>query len=50
MMDLFSSKEQGQGIIEYILILIIVGVTIFVLLTLLGPAIMKFIQDLVAPV
>ncbi len=49
-MDLFSPKERGQGIIEYVLILIIVGVTIFVLLTLLGPAIMKFIQDLIAPV
>ena len=49
-MDLFSHKEHAQRLVEYVLILIIVGVTIFVLLTLLGPAIMKFIQDLIAPV
>ncbi len=47
---LFSPKEHGQGFIEYALILILVGVVIFVLLTLLGPAISKFIKDLVAPV
>ncbi len=46
----FSPKERGQGIIEYVLILILVGVIIYVLLTLLGPAITKFIQDLIAPV
>lgn len=46
----FSPKEKGQGLIEYALILILVGVIIFVLLTLLGPAISKFISDLVAPV
>ncbi len=50
LMDLFSHKERAQGLVEYVLILIIVGVTIFVLLTLLGPAIMKFVQDLIAPV
>ncbi|NMA13432.1 MAG: pilus assembly protein [Chloroflexi bacterium] len=49
-MKLFSDKESGQGIIEYALILILVGVIIFVILTLLGPAISKFIQDLVAPI
>ncbi len=49
-MNLFSDSERAQGLIEYVLILIIVGVTIFVLLTLLGPAIMKFIQELIAPV
>lgn len=46
----FSPKESGQGILEYVLIIILVGVIIFVLLTLLGPAITNFIQDLVAPV
>ena len=46
----FSPKEDGQGIIEYALILILVGIVIFVLLTLFGPAISKFISDLVAPV
>ncbi|GAP39923.1 hypothetical protein ATC1_12461 [Flexilinea flocculi] len=46
----FSPYERGQGILEYALILILVGVVIFVLLTLLGPAISKFISDLIAPV
>ena len=45
-----SSKEDGAGLIEYALILILVGVIIYVLATLLGPAIAKFISDLMASV
>ena len=45
-----SSKEDGAGFIEYALILILVGVIIFVLITLLGPAVSKFISDLMASV
>lgn len=45
-----SSKEDGAGIIEYALILILVGIIIFVLITLLGPAVSKFIADLMASV
>lgn len=45
-----SSKEEGAGLIEYALILILVGIIIFVLVTLLGPAISKFISDLMASV
>ena len=45
-----SSKEEGAGVIEYALILILVGIIIFVLVTLLGPAISKFIADLMASV
>ena len=45
-----SSREDGAGLIEYALILILVGVIIFVLITLLGPAISKFINDLMASV
>lgn len=45
-----SSKEDGGGLIEYALILILVGIIIFVLVTLLGPAISKFISDLMASV
>ena len=45
-----SSKEDGGGIIEYALILILVGVILYVLATLLGPAISKFISDLMASV
>ena len=46
----FSSKEKGAGFVEYALILILVGIIIYVLLTLLGPAISKFISDLAASV
>ncbi|HNY20406.1 MAG TPA: pilus assembly protein [Flexilinea sp.] len=49
-MKRFSPYESGQGILEYVLIIILVGVIIYVLLTLLGPAITQFIQDLAAPV
>ena len=45
-----SSKEEGAGLSEYALILILVGIIIFVLVTLLGPAISKFISDLMASV
>ena len=45
-----SSKVEGAGLIEYALILILVGIIIFVLVTLLGPAISKFIFDLMASV
>ena len=45
-----SSKEEGAGLIEYALILILVGIIIFVLATLLGPAVSKFISDLMASV
>ena len=49
-MKKLSSKEDGGGLIEYALILILVGVIVFVLVTLLGPAISKFISDLMASV
>ena len=45
-----SSKEDGAGLIEYALNLLLVGIIIFVLVTLLGPAISKFISDLMASV
>ncbi len=45
-----ASKEDGAGVIEYALILILVGVIIFILVTLLGPAVSKFISDLMASV
>ena len=45
-----SSKEDGAGLIEYALILILVGVILYVAVTLLGPAISKIISDLMASV
>ena len=35
----FSADEQGQGLVEYALILVLVAVVVIVILALLGPAI-----------
>jgi|TARA_B110000263_G_C15293422_1_gene504432 pilus assembly protein Flp/PilA len=34
-----STDEQGQGLVEYVLILVLVAVVVIVILALLGPAI-----------
>ena len=36
---LFRPREQGQGLVEYALILVLVSVVVIVILTALGPAI-----------
>src|SRR5712692_3366823 len=36
---LFRPKEEGQGLVEYALILVLVAVVVIAILTLLGPAI-----------
>jgi pilus assembly protein Flp/PilA len=36
---LFAPKEQGQGLIEYALILVLIAVVVIVVLKLLGPQI-----------
>lgn len=36
---LFAPKEQGQGLIEYALILVLIAVVVIVVLRLLGPQI-----------
>ena len=36
---LFQPREQGQGLVEYALILVLVSVVVIVILTALGPAI-----------
>ncbi len=45
-----SSNGKGGGVLEYALILILVGIIIFVLVTLLGPAVSQFISDMLASV
>jgi pilus assembly protein Flp/PilA len=35
----FFAKEEGQGLVEYALILVLVAVVVIAILTLLGPAI-----------
>ena len=36
---LFVPREEGQGLVEYALILVLVAVVVIAILTLLGPAI-----------
>ncbi len=36
---LYLPNEQGQGIVEYALLLVLVTLTVIVILSLLGPAI-----------
>ena len=36
---LFNPREQGQGLVEYALILVLVAVVVIAILSLLGPAV-----------
>ena len=36
---LYRAQEEGQGLVEYALILVLVAVVVIAILTLLGPAI-----------
>ncbi len=36
---LFMPREEGQGLVEYALILVLVAVVVILILTLLGPAV-----------
>lgn len=44
---LFVPREEGQGLVEYALILVLVAVVVIVILTLLGPAIGNVFSDVV---
>ncbi len=44
---LFAPKEQGQGLVEYALILVLVAVVVIVILTVLGPAIGNVFSSIV---
>lgn len=46
----FTQLEVGQGIVEYALVLILVGIVIYIAVKLLGPAVTKFISDLLSSV
>lgn len=35
---IYEPREEGQGLVEYALILVLVAVVVIVVLTLLGPA------------
>ena len=42
-----ASKEKGQGLVEYALILVLVAVVVIVILVLLGPAIGNVFSNIV---
>jgi pilus assembly protein Flp/PilA len=47
---LLSSKEKGQGLMEYAMIIILVAVAVLVILALLGPAIGKMYSDVIVEI
>jgi len=44
---LYSPKEEGQGLVEYALILMLVSTVVVVILTVLGPAIGNIFSNVV---
>jgi pilus assembly protein Flp/PilA len=45
---LFLPREEGQGLVEYALILVLVAIVVIVILALLGPAIGNIFSNIVA--
>jgi len=44
---LYMPREEGQGLVEYALILVLVSVVVIVILSLLGPAIGNIFSNIV---
>ena len=44
---LYMPREEGQGLVEYALILVLVAVVVIIILVLLGPAIGNIFSNLV---
>jgi pilus assembly protein Flp/PilA len=44
---LFEPREEGQGLVEYGLILVLVSIIVIVILALLGPAIGNLFSNIV---
>ena len=44
---LFQPREEGQGLVEYALILVLVAVVVIAILTILGPAIGNVFSEVV---
>ena len=44
---LYIPREEGQGLVEYALILVLVAVVVIVILALLGPAIGNIFSNVV---
>ena len=47
---LFLPREEGQGMVEYALILVLVAIVVIVILTLLGPAIAGVFSQIVSAI
>ncbi len=43
---LYMPREEGQGLVEYALILVLVAVVVIAVLTLLGPAVAQVFQEI----
>ena len=44
---LYMPREEGQGLVEYALILVLVAIVVIVILAVLGPAIGKIFSTIV---
>jgi pilus assembly protein Flp/PilA len=44
---LYMPREEGQGLVEYALILVLVAVVVIVILALIGPAIGNIFSNIV---
>ncbi len=44
---LYMPREEGQGLVEYALILVLVAVVVIIILALLGPAIGNIFSNIV---
>jgi pilus assembly protein Flp/PilA len=44
---LYLPREEGQGLVEYALILVLVAVVVIVILALLGPAVGNMFSNLI---
>lgn len=44
---LFLPREEGQGLVEYALILVLVAIVVIVILAILGPAIGNIFSNIV---
>jgi pilus assembly protein Flp/PilA len=45
---LFLPREEGQGLVEYALILVLVAVVVIAILTLLGPTIGNVFSNIIS--
>ena len=44
---LYMPREEGQGLVEYALILVLVAIVVLVILAVLGPAIGKIFSQII---